>query len=116
MKGYFALAIAIIAEVFGTTMLKLSDGFTNLLPSIGLVVGMALSFYFLTMCLKTIPLSTAYAIWAGVGTAITALLGVILWNDPFNMLSGIGLILVIGGVVLLNLSKSLVQSSKASQS
>ncbi|RAW12859.1 QacE family quaternary ammonium compound efflux SMR transporter [Paenibacillus taichungensis] len=116
MKGYFALASAIIAEVFGTTMLKLSDGFTNLLPSIGLVVGMALSFYFLTMCLKTIPLSTAYAIWAGVGTAITALLGVILWNDPFNILSGIGLIMVIGGVVLLNLSKSPVQSSNASQS
>ncbi|WP_405156798.1 DMT family transporter [Paenibacillus sp. FSL K6-0108] len=116
MKGYFALAIAIIAEVFGTTMLKLSDGFTNLLPSIGLVVGMALSFYFLTMGLKTIPLSTAYAIWAGVGTAITALLGVILWNDPFNMLSGIGLMLVIGGVVLLNLSKSPAKSSNASHS
>ncbi|MGX1830050.1 DMT family transporter [Paenibacillus taichungensis] len=116
MKGYFALVIAIIAEVFGTTMLKLSDGFTNLLPSIGLVVGMALSFYFLTMGLKTIPLSTAYAIWAGVGTAITALLGVILWNDPFNMLSGIGLMMVIGGVVLLNLSKSPAKSSSASHS
>lgn len=114
MKAYFALAIAIIAEVFGTTMLKLSDGFTNLLPSIGLVVGMGLSFYFLTMCLKTIPLSTAYAIWAGVGTAITALLGVILWKDPFNMLSGIGLMMVIGGVVLLNFSKSPSKSSNAS--
>ncbi|KGP80673.1 MULTISPECIES: DMT family transporter [unclassified Paenibacillus] len=116
MKGYFALGIAIITEVFGTTMLKLLEGFTNLLPSIGLVVGMSLSFYFLTMCLKTIPLSTAYAIWAGAGTALTALLGVILWNDPFNILSGIGLFLVIGGVVLLNLSKSPVKSSNASQS
>lgn len=106
MNGYVALGIAVITEVFGTTMLKMSEGFTNLFPTLGVVLGMGLSFYFLTMCLKTIPLSTAYAIWAGTGTALTALLGVVLWNDAFNFLSGIGLILVIGGVVLLNLSKS----------
>ncbi|WDH95243.1 multidrug efflux SMR transporter (plasmid) [Paenibacillus urinalis] len=105
MKGYIFLGIAIIAEVFGTTMLKMSHGFTNLLPTIGLIVGMGIAFYSLTMCLRNIPLSTAYAVWAGVGTAITAIIGVVIWNDPFNILSCIGLVSVIGGVVLLNLSK-----------
>lgn len=105
MRGFIFLGIAIIAEVFGTTMLKMSHGFTNLLPTLGLVVGMSIAFYSLTMSLKSIPLSTAYAVWAGVGTAITAVIGVVIWNDPFNFLSGIGLVAVIGGVVLLNLSK-----------
>lgn len=97
-------------------MLKLSEGFTKLFPSLGLVIGMGLAFYFLTMCLKTIPLSTAYAIWAGVGTALTALLGMMLWNDPFSLWSGIGLVMVIGGVILLNLSKSTGKSSQGPSS
>jgi multidrug resistance protein EbrB len=105
MKGYFALAISIIGELFGTTMLKLSEGLTHLLPSIGVAVGFGIAFYFLSVCLKTIPLSLAYAIWSGVGTALTALLGVILWKDSFNFYTLIGLILIIGGVVLLH-SKS----------
>ncbi|WP_257350777.1 DMT family transporter [Pseudalkalibacillus decolorationis] len=106
MKGYIALGISIISEVFGTTMLKLSEGFTILFPSIGVIVGFGLAFYYLSLCLKTIPLSLAYAIWAGVGTALTALIGVLLWRDPFNIITLVGLLLVIGGVALLNASNS----------
>lgn len=102
MRGYLALSIAIISEIFGTTMLKLSDGFSNVLPSIGVVIGMGLAFYSLSISLRTIPLSLAYAIWSGVGTALTALIGILIWNDPFNLLTGLSLLIIIGGLVLLN--------------
>ncbi|MEK4760326.1 multidrug efflux SMR transporter [Viridibacillus sp. FSL E2-0187] len=106
MKGYIALSISIISEIFGTTMLKLSEGFTNILPSIGVVIGFGIAFYCLSLCLKTIPLSLAYAIWAGIGTAITAVIGVLLWDDPFSIMTFFGIVLIIGGVVLLNASNS----------
>lgn len=106
MKGYITLGMSIFSEIFGTTMLKLSEGFTNLFPSIGVIVGFGLSFYCLSLCLKTVPLSLAYAIWSGMGTALTALIGVLLWRDPFSIITLVGLALIIGGVVLLNASKS----------
>ncbi|MGE7624116.1 DMT family transporter [Viridibacillus sp. NPDC096237] len=106
MKGYIALGISIISEIFGTTMLKLSEGFTVVLPSFAVIIGFGLAFYCLSLCLKTIPLSLAYAIWAGVGTAITAVIGILLWQDPFSILTFLGIVLIIGGVVLLNASNS----------
>jgi len=104
VKGYIFLAISIIGEVIATTMLKMSDGFTVLFPSIGVIVGYALSFICLSVCLKTIPLSLAYAIWSGVGTALTVLIGVLVWGELFNTIKLSGIILIIGGVVLLNTS------------
>ena len=106
MKGYTFLSIAVISEIFGTTMLKFSEGFTKPLPSIGVVIGFFIAFYCLSLCLKTIPLSLAYAIWSGVGTAVTALIGVVLWQDPFSVLTFLGLVLIIGGVVFLSASDS----------
>lgn len=97
MKSYLALSIAILSEIFGTTMLKLSDGFSSVLPSIGVVIGMGVAFYSLSISLRTIPLSLAYAIWSGVGTALTALIGILIWKDPFNLLTGISLLTIIGG-------------------
>lgn len=113
MNGYVALSLAIVFEVFGTTMLKLSDGFTNLIPSMGVALGFGMAFYSLSLCLRTVSLSLAYAIWSGVGTAITALLGVLIWNDEFSMMTFFGLVLIIGGVVLLN-SKDLDKATKPS--
>ncbi|WP_340024296.1 multidrug efflux SMR transporter [Paenibacillus sp. FSL K6-1096] len=111
MRGYLALSIAIISEIFGTTMLKLSSGFSNVLPSIGVVIGMGLAFYSLSISLRTIPLSLAYAIWSGVGTALTALIGILVWHDPFNLLTGLSLLIIIGGLVLLNSSDSAQQQT-----
>jgi len=105
-KGYAALAVSIVSEIFGTTMLKMSDGFTDAWPSVGVLIGYGLSFYGLSICLKTIPLSLAYAIWSGLGTALTALIGVLAWEDPFSPLTLAGLALIIGGVVLLNASRN----------
>lgn len=102
MKGYAMLGVSIIGEIFGTMMLKMSAGFTILLPSIGVVVGYVLAFFCLSLCLKTIPLSLAYAIWSGVGTALTVLIGVVVWGDFFNIVTLIGILLIIGGVAFLN--------------
>ncbi|MBH5317867.1 multidrug efflux SMR transporter [Paenibacillus sp. GSMTC-2017] len=113
-KGYIALTCSIAFEVFGTTMLKLSDGFSNVLPSIAFIIGMGTAFYSLSICLRTIPLSLAYAIWSGVGTALTAVIGVLLWDDPFNLITLSGFALIIGGVALLNASNKSVETAPSS--
>ncbi|MBN6206550.1 multidrug efflux SMR transporter [Ralstonia pickettii] len=114
MKGYSYLAVSIIAEVFGTAMLKLSDGFTAFLPSLGVIIAYGLAFYCLSLCLRTIPLSLAYAIWSGAGTAIIALIGYMFWNEAFGMLKITGILLIIGGIIVLNASDQTGQTEKSS--
>lgn len=104
MVSYLILALAIIGEVFGNTMLNKSNGFKKLLPSAGVVIGMSVAFYCLSLSLKTIPLGMTYAIWAGVGTALTALVSVVVYKEKFNLKNLSGLILIIGGVVILQFS------------
>lgn len=96
------LGIAIIAEIFGSSMLKMSEGFTRLFPSIGVIAGYVLSFYLLSLALKGIPLSAAYAIWSGIGLVLTALVSIVFFGQKVDVggLIGIGLILL--GVVVLN--------------
>lgn len=112
MKGYVALTISIITEIFATTMLKMSEGFTVLFPSLAVIIGYGISFYCLSLCLKTVPLSLAYAIWSGVGTAITALIGILIWDEVFTVLKVLGLILIIGGIVVLNQADEVETSSQ----
>ena len=115
MKHYSALTIAILAEVFATTMLKLSEGLSNVLPTIGVLIGFSISFYALSVALKTLSLGLAYAIWSGVGTALTAVIGILLWGELFSILKLLGLILIISGVVLLNLSGKQQQQAAANE-
>ncbi|WP_419875108.1 DMT family transporter [Candidatus Pristimantibacillus sp. PTI5] len=116
MKGYIALAIAIIGEVFGSTMLKFSEGFTNILPSIGFVAGFGIAFYSISICVRTVSLGTAYAIWSGAGTVLTALIGVLLWKEPFTLVTLIGILLIVGGVFILNSAKNAKQGSEGTVS
>ncbi|WP_339271173.1 multidrug efflux SMR transporter [Paenibacillus sp. FSL R5-0470] len=104
MNSYVLLATAIICEVFGSSMLKVSNGFKRVFPSIGVIIGMGLAFYSLSLALKTIPLGTAYAIWSGVGTALTAIIGVVIYKENFNRKKLLGLLLIIGGVIIMKLS------------
>lgn len=106
MNGYTFLGIAILLELFSTSMLKASEGFTKLMPSIVFIGGMGSSFYLMSQALVTIPLSVAYAVWSGVGTALTALIGILIWKEQLNIYSGIGVVLIVIGVVLLNLKGS----------
>lgn len=100
---WLCLAVAILFEVVATCSLKASHGFTRLGPSLAAVGGYTLAFYLLSLSLRHVPLGIAYAVWSGVGTATTALIGMVLWNEALALtqVGGIGLILV--GVVMLNL-------------
>ena len=97
------LVLAILLEVSGTTCMKLSEGFTRTVPSILLFVFYSLSFAMLTLALKRIDVSIAYAVWSGVGTALIATIGVLWFKEPITALKLISLALIIGGVVGLNL-------------
>lgn len=101
MKPYIMLAFAIISEVTGATMLKLSGGFTHPVFTILAIAGYVVSLVILGFTLKYLPLGIAYAIWGGVGTILTALVGVIAWHDNFGWISALGLALVVGGIVFL---------------
>ncbi|MEC1179562.1 multidrug efflux SMR transporter [Metasolibacillus meyeri] len=106
LKGYLFLSISIICEVVATIMLKFSQGFTQLAPTIIVAIGYILAFYFLSHCLQYLPLSLAYAIWSGLGTIATVIIGIILWQEKFTWLTAFGISLIIGGVVLLNFSNN----------
>ncbi|WP_156724215.1 DMT family transporter [Streptomyces apocyni] len=101
--GYGLLAAAIAAEVAGTTAMKYSEGFTRLWPSIGTVAGYLIAFTLLAQTLKTMQVGTAYAIWAGVGTAAVAAIGMVFLGEAASAARLAGIALVVGGVVLLNL-------------
>ena len=73
--GYLYLSIAIVAEVIATSALKASDGFTKSGPSLVVVLGYGVSFYFLSLVLKTVPVGVAYAIWSGAGIVLIAGIG-----------------------------------------
>lgn len=102
-KAYLFLAAAILSEIFGTSMLKSSAGFTKLYPSLATVAGFGLAFYSLSAALRSIPLGVAYAIWSGVGTAITALIGIIVWRETASPFTVLGIALIIAGVIVINL-------------
>ena len=96
------LALAIGSEIIATTALKLSDGFTKLIPSLVVVAGYGLSFYGLSITLRSIPLGVVYAVWSGVGTAAIVLIGVLLFREMLDAIKVAGIGLIIVGVVMLN--------------
>ncbi|MDH3000977.1 transporter [Chelonobacter oris] len=106
MHGLF-LALAIVSEVFGSSMLKLSDGFSRLWPSVGVVIGFGLAFYFLALALKAIPLGTAYAVWAGVGLVLTVLVSLVFFGQKADAAGIFGIGLILAGVVVLNVFSSM---------
>jgi small multidrug resistance pump len=97
------LLLAIVSEVVGTVALKASEGFARLGPTLLVVVGYVLTFYFLGLALKQIPLGVAYAIWSGLGTAGAVLAGVLLWRESLSPAGVVGIALIVAGVVILNL-------------
>jgi small multidrug resistance pump len=101
--GYVLLAGAIASEVAATTAMKYSDGFSRLWPSLVTVLGYVVAFALLAQTLKTVSVGTAYAIWAGVGTAVIAAIGMVFLGEGMTAAKIAGIALIIGGVVLLNL-------------
>jgi small multidrug resistance pump len=105
--AYVLLLIAIGCEVAATTALKLSDGFTKLVPAIVVVVGYAVSFVALAMVLKRgLGLGVTYALWAAIGVAAVAAIGAVFLGERFNTPMIGGLVLIVGGVALLELGQA----------
>lgn len=102
MHPWFYLAVAIVSEVAATSALKAAEGFTRLWPSLVVVVGYAAAFYFLSLTLRTIPVAVAYAVWSGVGIALIALVGWLVFDQTLDAPAVVGLLLIIAGVVVLN--------------
>lgn len=102
MSSYMWLFIAIATEVIGSSLLKETKGFRRILPTLGVVVGYGVAFYSLARALQTLPLGVSYAIWSGVGTAATAIIGWLIYNERLTRNRRIGLFLIIVGVILLN--------------
>lgn len=99
---YVFLAVAIIAEVIGTTSMKQSDGFTRPFPSIITICGYIVSFYFLSLTLRTLPTGVAYAIWSGVGIILISAIAWIFNGQKLDTPTMVGIALIVAGVVVMN--------------
>ena len=103
MKYWLFLAIAIVSEITATSALKASAGFTRIVPSIVVVIGYLLSFYFLSLTLKAIPIGIAYAIWAGLGIVLLAIIGWVVYDQQLDAAAIVGMSFILAGVLILNL-------------
>lgn len=97
------LVIAILAEVIATSALQASEGFTRWVPCLITIIGYLISFYMLSLALRTIPLGIAYAIWSGVGIILLAFIGYFLYKQTLDFAAILGLGFIITGVVIINL-------------
>ncbi|BDZ75097.1 MULTISPECIES: DMT family transporter [Methylophaga] len=103
MPHWIYLAIAIIAEVIATSALKASHEFTRLVPTLIVVTGYLTAFYFLTLSLRVIPVGIAYAIWAGLGIVLIAIISWIVYGQKLDLPALVGMGLIISGVLVINL-------------
>lgn len=104
--AWFYLLIAGVFEVVWATALKYSHGFSKLFPSIITIAGMIVSFYFLAIATKSLPLGTAYAIWTGIGAIGTIIVGIAIFNEPINALRLLFLCFILVGILGLKLTSS----------
>ncbi len=102
MKEWLFLVLAILFEVMGTTSMKLSKGFSALLPSIAIFSFYILSLALLTLAIKKIDVSIAYAVWSGLGTALIVLIGILYFKEPVTALKIGSIALIMVGVIALN--------------
>ncbi|WP_333679079.1 multidrug efflux SMR transporter [Dyella sp.] len=103
MNAWSYLALAIVAEVIATSALKAANGFSQMVPSLVVIAGYGTAFYCLGLALRSVPLGVAYAIWSGAGTALIALIGVVLYKQKLDPAAMLGIGLIVAGVLVLNL-------------
>lgn len=102
-KAYTLLVIAILTETIGTTALQASHQFTRLAPSLIAILSYALSFYFLAVALKFIPVGIAYAIWSGLGIVFIAMIGFAVFNQRLDLPAVAGITMILGGILVIHL-------------
>lgn len=98
----FLLMLAIVSEVIGSVMLKISNGFKELFPTLLFISGYVISFYLFSRALLELPLGLSYAAWSGIGTLLTAIAGVLIFKEKINRQGMLGIGILIAGIVLLN--------------
>ena len=103
MRPYLFLLVAICGEVAGTLSLKASDGFTRLWPSVFTVLCYVLTFYMLSLAIRTIPVGVAYAIWSGLGIVMISVLSLALFRQHLDLPAMFGMALILAGVLVINL-------------
>jgi small multidrug resistance pump len=103
LGAWLLLLVAIVVEVASTAALPRSHGFRDPGWTVLVLGGYALSIWLLAVVIRHIPVSVTYAVWAGLGTAGIAVVGVLLLDEPWDLLKGVALLMIIGGVVILNL-------------
>jgi len=102
-KEWIYLFIAIALEVVSTAALKFSDGFTKLVPSLVVIIGYCVAFYFLSLTLKAIPIGVAYAVWSGVGIALITFFGWIFLGQHLHPMAIVGIGFILVGIIMLNI-------------
>lgn len=105
IASWIYLIVAILFEVAGTTSMKLSEGFTRVIPSVLIFICYGICFSFLTLSLKKIEVSVAYSVWSGLGTTLIASIGVIWFRESMSIAKFISIALIIVGVVGVNSGK-----------
>ncbi|AFY45585.1 multidrug efflux SMR transporter [Nostoc sp. PCC 7107] len=105
INSWLYLIAAILFEVAGTTSMKLSEGFTRTIPSVLIFVCYGICFSFLTLALKKIEVSIAYAVWSGLGTTVIATIGVIWFRESMSLTKFLSIALIIIGVIGVNSAK-----------
>ena len=108
LNTWIILIVAIAAETFATTMVRASEGFTRLLPSLGVVAGYAVSFYGLSQVVTVMNLGIAYAIWAGLGIFLVSIFSWFLFGQKLDLPAIAGMGLILSGVVVIQLFSSTV--------
>ena len=103
--SWLFLTFAIVLEVCGTTCMKLSEGFSRLIPSILIFVFYGFSFAAFTLALKHIDLSFAYAVWAGLGVLLIGTIGILYFKEPISVLKIVSMMFIVAGVVGLHASR-----------
>ncbi|MFL0196226.1 DMT family transporter [Clostridium sp. WILCCON 0269] len=98
------LILAIILETLGTTCMKISEGFTKLLPALGTLLTYGLCFIFLSMSLKKISVSIVYAIWGAAGITIISVIGILVFKEDVSVLKIVSILFIVLGVIGLNFS------------
>lgn len=101
--AWLYLLLAIVGELVGTNLLKFTDGFTKLVPTVSSLIAYGTSFYFLSLALKYMPINIAYAMWSGVGIVLITLIAIFVFHETINWQTALGIGLIVVGVIMVNI-------------
>ncbi|MDD5393059.1 MAG: multidrug efflux SMR transporter [Thiothrix sp.] len=107
--SYLYLAFAIIAEVIATSSLRATEEFTKPIPTLIMVAGYGLAFYFMTLALRTLPLGFTYAVWSGLGIILISIIGIIFYDERLDLAATLGMTMIIIGVLIIHLFSKTVK-------